>query len=187
MCEPTTLMVASLALTGASGLYSASAAREAGKYEQQVANRNAAIADQQAEQARQIGNMDEERQLRRVRAALGSQRAALAANGLDINSGTALDLQAETAGFGAADALNLRSNALREAWGFNVEATNQRNSGRAARAQGRNAAIGTLLTTGASMAGQAYSGGMFGNGGSGSKINIPTQRVQRTRMPAPGF
>lgn len=162
MCEPTTLAIASLALTGVSGVYQASAARAAGRYEQQVAERNATIAEQQAEQAKQIGNIEEERQLRRVRAALGTQRAALAANGLDVNSGSALDLQAETAGFGAADALNLRSNALRQAWGFQVEATNMRNAGRAARAQGRNAAIGTLLTTGASMAGQAYGAGMFG-------------------------
>ena len=187
MCEPTTLLLGSLALTGASGLYQASAARAAGRYEQQVAERNATIADQQAEQARQIGNIEEERQLRRVRAALGAQRAALAANGIDVNSGTALDLQAETAGFGAADALNLRSNALREAWGFKVDATNQRNAGRAARAQGRNQAIGTLLTTGAQMAGTAYSAGMFPAGGSASRINVPVQRIQRTRMPVPRY
>ena len=187
MCEPTTLAIASMALTAGAGVYSASAQRAAGKYEQQVAERNATIADQQAEQAKQIGNIDEERQLRRVRAALGSQRAALAANGIDVNSGTALDLQAETAGFGAADALNLRSNALREAWGFNVEATNQRNSGRAARAQGRNAAIGTMLTTASSVAGQGFSSGVFRSGGSGSRVNIPVQRVQRTRLPVTGY
>ena len=72
---------------------------------------------------------------------------------------------------------------MREAWGFKVDATNQRNAGRAARAQGRNAAIGTLLTTGASMAGMDCQGGMFGSGGPGSRINIPVQRIQRTTMP----
>lgn len=183
MCDPATLLISSLALTGASGLYGAAAANEAGKAEQRVADQNAAVARQQAEQAKQIGNIEEERQLRRVRAALGSQRAAIAANGLDVNSGTALDLQAETAGFGAADALNLRANALRQAWGFDVESVNQTNRGRAARTAGRNQAIGTLLTTGASMAGQAYSGGMFGGGTSSSRINVPVQRIQRTRMP----
>jgi hypothetical protein len=162
MCEPTTLMMASLALTAGSGLYGAAAANEAGKAEQRAADQNAAVARNQSEQAKQIGNIEEERQLRRVRAALGTQRATLAANGLDVNSGTALDLQAETAGFGAADALNLRANALRQAWGFDVEAVNQTNRGRAARAAGRNQAIGTLLTTASSMTGQAYSGGMFG-------------------------
>lgn len=183
MCDPATLLISSLALTGASGLYGAAAANEAGKAEQRVADQNAAVARQQAEQAKQIGNIEEERQLRRVRAALGSQRAAIAANGLDVNSGTALDLQAETAGFGAADALNLRANALRQAWGFDVESVNQTNRGRAARTAGRNQAIGTLLTTGAGMAGQAYSGGMFGGGTSSSRINVPVQRIQRTRMP----
>lgn len=174
MCEPTTLMIASLALTGLGGVQTARAQRAAGEAEARAAEQNARTAQQQADQARQIGNIEEERQLRRVRAALGSQRAALAANNLDINTGTALDLQAETAGFGAADALNLRANALRQAWGFEVEATNSRNRASAARANARNAMMGTLITTGASMFGTAYSGGMFGkSSAAGGKVYNP--------------
>lgn len=153
MCEPTTLAVASLVLTGIGGVTTYRAQRAAADTAEQIAEQNAGIARQQAEQERQIGNIEEERQLRRVRAALGTQRATLAANGLDINTGTALDLQAETAGFGMADALNIRTNALRRAWGFEVDAVNSTNEGRARAAGYRNDAMGTLITTGASLAG----------------------------------
>lgn len=171
MCEPTVLAVASLALGVYSGVQTSKAQKAAGEYQQQVADQNAAIGRNQAEQARQIGNIEEARVRRQARAAVASQRAALAANGLDINSGTALDLQAETAGFGEADALTARSNALRQAWGFEVGAVNDVNQGRAARAAGQNAATGTLLTTGANLAGGVYGGyqsGTFGGGSSSS-------------------
>ena len=170
MCEPTTIAYGvSALLMVAGGVQTARAQKAAGEYQAQVDEQNAKIGRQQADQARQIGNMEEERQMRRVRAAVATQRAAQAANGLDVNSGTALDLQAETAGFGAADALNIRSNALRQAWGFEVGAVNDINSASAARAGGRNASTGTLLTTGAQVAGMYNSSGGFGMAGKGGK------------------
>ena len=189
MCEPTTIaygVAAVLAVAG--GVQTARAQRAAGEAQAQADEANARIGQQQAEQARQIGNMEEERQMRRVRAAVATQRATQAANGLDVNSGTALDLQAETAGFGTADALNLRSNAIRQAWGFEVGAVNDINSASAARAAGSNAATGTMLTTASQVAGMYGSTngfGMAGRGGSG--VNIPVQRVQRTRITPAGF
>lgn len=190
MCEPTTIaygIAAVLAVAG--GVQTARAQSAAAEAQAQADETNARIGRTQAEQARQIGNMEEERQMRRVRAAVATQRATQAANGLDVNSGTALDLQAETAGFGAADALNLRSNAIRQAWGFEVGAVNDINSASAARAAGSNAATGTLLTTAGQVAGMYGSTngfGMAGRGG-GSGVNIPVQRIQRTRMPVTGF
>lgn len=183
MCEPTTMMMASMALTAVGGIQAASAQRAAANAEARSAEQNARVAQQQAEQARQIGNIEEERQLRRVRAALGAQRASLAANGLDINTGSALDLQAETAGFGAADALNLRANALRQAWGFEVDATNSQNRARAARANGRNAAIGTLLTTGAQIGSMGYSSGMFGGGNAAGTGKVYAPRRDKSGTP----
>lgn len=170
MCEPTTIaygVAAVLAVAG--GVQTARAQKAAGEAQAQADEANARIGQQQAEQARQIGNMEEERQMRRVRAAVATQRATQAANGLDVNSGTALDLQAETAGFGTADALNLRSNAIRQAWGFEVGAVNDINSASAARAAGSNAATGTMLTTASQVAGMYAGSNGFGMGGGGGK------------------
>lgn len=187
MCNPAIIPVlqwvgAGLAVVG--GVQQARAAKAAGEAQAQADETNARIGRTQAEQARQIGNMEEERQMRRVRAAVATQRATQAANGLDVNSGTALDLQAETAGFGAADALNLRSNAIRQAWGFEVGAVNDLNSASAARSAGRNAATGTMLTTAANAF--SFVGRQMNTGGGGG-VNIPVQRIQRTRMPVNGF
>lgn len=191
MCNPAVIPVlqwvgAGLAVVG--GVQQARAAKAAGEAQAEADEANAKIGRQQADQARQIGNLEEERQMRRVRAAVATQRATQAANGLDVNSGTALDLQAETAGFGAADALNTRSNAIRQAWGFEVGAVNDLNSASAARAAGRNSATGTMLTT-ASNAFTSF-GSLASNGSrrtaSGSST-IPLQTIQRTRMPVPNL
>lgn len=157
MCEPTTILAATSAVLGVvGGVQQAQAAKAEGEYAQAVAEENAKIKELQAQQATQIGNIEEERQRRRVRAALATQRATFAASGVDMGSGTALEVLGDTAGMGEADALAIRSNALREAWGFRVGAMDDRAQGRGARMAGRNRAIGTLLTTGAQAAGSFY-------------------------------
>lgn len=178
MCEPTTIATAvmwiSAAVGVAGGVQTYRAQKASAEYAEDVGKRNAEIGRRQADQERNIGNIDEERHLRKVRQLLGAQRAQQAANGLDINSGSALDLQAETAGFGAADATTIRANSLRRAWGLEVGAANDLNAGRAEAAAARNAATGTLITTGASMAGQfsQLSGnGAFGSRGTSSSMN----------------
>lgn len=159
MCEPTILAATSAVLGVVGGVQQARAAKAEGEYAQAVAEENAKIKELQAQQATQIGNIEEERHRRRIRQMLGAQRAAFAASGVEMGSGTALEVLGDTAGFGEQDALAIRSNALREAWGFRVGAADDRNQGRGARMAGRNRAIGTLLTTGAQAAGSFYNMG----------------------------
>lgn len=166
MCEPTTILaVASIATTVVAGAYAADQQRQAGKYEQEVAEQNAKVAGIQAEQARQTGNINEERARMRVRQMLGQQRATFAANGVDAGTGTALDVLGDTAGFGFGDASQERANALREAWGYQVGQANEKNRGKFARWNGNAQATGTLLTTGAQAMGMWSQAG-FGSGAS---------------------
>lgn len=144
----------SMALAAAGGAYKADAENKAGQYQAEVADQNAKLNDFRAEQAGQIGAMQEERHRAKVRQLAGTQRANLAANGVDLGSGTALDMVTETYTMGEQDALMVRYNAMNEAWGFRTEAVNDRNRGRFAKAQGKNAAMGTYLTTAATMSGQ---------------------------------
>lgn len=152
MCEPAT--IAMVAMTVIGGAVTAKAQRDQGKYESEVAQQNAKVADLQAEQAKQIGSIEEERQRARVRQQIASQRVAFAANNVDAATGTAAEVLGDTAGFGYADATMIRSNALREAWGYKVDATNSRSRAKASRYNGRMGATGTLLTTGAQATGQ---------------------------------
>src|SRR5690606_41429657 len=119
MCEPTTIaLVASLALTADAGAEQAKGERGARRNQAEVAEVNAKQADYRAEQAGRIGAIKEEQHRAQVRRLAGSQRATLAANGVDVGSGTALALVDETYTLGEADALTIRYNAMNEAWGF---------------------------------------------------------------------
>lgn len=148
MCEPTT--IAAIALTVAGGLYSADAAHEAGQAQVAIAERNAETDRQRAQLANRIGSIEEDRHRAKVRQMLGSQRANLAARGIDPDSGIGLAFQDETVAFGETDAMTIRYNAAREAWGFGVSANNSMAEAAVGRAGTKNAVRGTLLTTAAS-------------------------------------
>lgn len=131
----------------------ATAAERQGAYEQAVYNTDAQLAEQQAADAIARGKEAETRQRQATRGLIGSQRAALAAQGIEVDSGSALDVQADTAAMGELDALTIRNNAAREAYGYKVQALNYRQQGQLAALSGKNQAAAlrnesysTLLT-----------------------------------------
>ncbi|HEX6215291.1 MAG TPA: hypothetical protein VFZ38_10755 [Vicinamibacterales bacterium] len=146
MCDPVS---ATVALTAVAGGFAAKSQLDAGKAQAKIANQNAEMAEVQSADRARVGLIEEERVRQQVRRAVGAQRAGLAANGVEIGSGTALSLQTDTAGLGEVDAYLARNNALREAWGLRVDASNSRNQARVAKVGSRNQAIGTVLSTGA--------------------------------------
>ena len=122
---------AAVALTAASSLVSVlgqsqRASAEAGmaNYQAQVARNNQMIAEGYARRAEQQGFADEQSQRLKTAALIGAQRAALASQGGDVNSGSPLDIQADTARAGAYDAQAIRSNAAQKAYSFRVQAFN---------------------------------------------------------------
>lgn len=137
--------MAMTALTLAATGYQAYAQYEAGKEQQSIANRNAKLLEKSADQALERGNEEAIGVRRRTRLLVGEQRAAAAAQGLDVSVGAPADLQEQAAAFGAADEATIRRNAFDEAWGIRTQASNQRQAGRYARREGTNGAIGTSL------------------------------------------
>ena len=125
---------------GAKG--AAKGAERQGAYEQGVYDQNAGFAEQQAADAIARGDTEAQRHMAAIRGLIGSQRAGFGAQGIDINSGSALDVQANDAAMGALDELTIRNNAAREAWGYRVQATDYGNRGRLARLGARNTAQG---------------------------------------------
>lgn len=187
MCDPATI---ALAATAASGGFSAYQSVQQGKYQQDVANQNAKmqeynadLQERQASDARARGVVAGEQQRDRARQVGARQATQLAGNGLDIGSGTSLDLFAETATLGEYDAQVAENNAAREAFGYSVASRDSRYGARSSRAKGSAArqagisnAFGTLLTTGANAAslgaGGAPTGGGAGTYGGGSPGNL---------------
>lgn len=88
----------------------------------QINEFNARIAEAQARDAIFRGRETENRFRKEIRGTIGAQRAAYAAQGIDVNQDSALDVQTDTAYQGELDALTLRTNAAREAWGYQVSA-----------------------------------------------------------------
>lgn len=138
---------------------------------------NAEVADLQAADAVERGQQEENRFRSSVRGIIGSQRAAMAAGNVDVGFGSALDVQADAAYLGELDALTIRSNAAREAWGYKVEAFDAKfraavtreegaaaaEAGRVARTNQRIGAVGTVLGSGVSLV-QARYGANSGRG-----------------------
>jgi hypothetical protein len=136
------------AYTMFSGVSDAAAKSEQAHHELTMAEQNARFSELQEADAKDRGVRDAARVRGRVRQVRGSQRAALAAQGIDINSGSARDVQTDTETLGALDELTVRNNAWREAWGYKTQALNYRMEGQMAYKAGQSAANKSLLTGG---------------------------------------
>lgn len=160
MCEPismSTLAWVALGTTAAAGAVQAYNQHEQGVYERDVANYNAKVQDQQAQQVEEIGNIQEQQQRTKVRQVIASQRAGMAGSGAVVDSGTFGNVLDDTLYMGEADAQMIRANAAKEAWGYRVGADMTRRQGQLAKAAGDANAFGTLLTTAGRTFGMANS------------------------------
>ena len=182
----TTIMAGvSMAMTAAGTAMSiAGQAQQAGaqagvaNYQAQVARNNQMVAEWNAQRALQQGQVDEQNQRSKAAALLGSQRAALASQGSDVDSGSPLDIQADTTRAGEYDAQTIRNNAAVKAYGYRVQGAN---AGAEANLDDFKAAsaMGALpYGIGSSLLGGAKS--MLGNlpsFGSGVSNNIPGTNI----------
>lgn len=123
--------MAATAISGAVGtvasVKSSNANAKMSEYQARVARDNEKIAQENARNERQSGL--EEARLQRLKTiqTIGAQQTAMAANGIDISSGTALDTVADSAQMGELDALMLQYNAERNAYGYDTQAGNFKN------------------------------------------------------------
>lgn len=138
------------------GLYSAWSEYRAGRFNEQVARYNQHLAQVQSQDALARGYQEESQRRRATRRLIGAQRARLAAQGLDVNSGDAALIQEQTAAAGEEDALTIRNNAQREAWGYRVQAADYGFQAKQARREGTERAVGTIISSGANAAGYYY-------------------------------
>lgn len=110
------------AVTAGLGAYDSTAARK------NMLNLDAQIADWQSSQALFSGQAQEEASRMQTGSLFGRQRAQLAANGVQLGSGSALDLLSSTKFIGDVNATTIHNNALRTAWGLQTQATIDRSA-----------------------------------------------------------
>lgn len=129
-----------------------------GKFEEGVSKYNARQAENEAARVRNKGVEEENKRRRMTAELIGSQRASAGAFGVDVDSGSVLQLQEDTSLLGEVDALRIRSNFEDQAKGLDDQAELERARGRNARKQGRNALISAGLQA-ASFAASGYTPG----------------------------
>lgn len=126
------------------------ASSAAGEYEASVYESNARLQDLMAKDAIQRGKQEAIKAKQATKRLIASQRVTEAAQGIDIESGSALDIQEETASLGAEEAMNITNNAWRESWGYKVRASDYRGRAEMAKITAKNKARSTILTGGMS-------------------------------------
>lgn len=148
MCDPVTLTVLAVAatvVTAGAQVYAGAQAKQEGKFEQQVANRNAGLEEASKADAMERRNVDQMRLWRRVSQTLGDQRANAAASGLNVSFGSPSELQSDTLMLGEEDSSTLNENYIKEFKGYDINASNYKLQGIAARRAGNAAFTGSLL------------------------------------------
>lgn len=115
LAVPIGIMTAGSALQAMGANEEAGAQQEQAKYNQQVAGNNQQIANAQAEDILGTGRINEETQRYLTAQKLGEARAGAAARGVDVNEGSAVDIQSNLAATGEQEALTIRSNASKQA------------------------------------------------------------------------
>lgn len=135
------------AVMAISALVSAGAAYQQGQNQQEIYDYNADVAKAKADDTVREGVIAEDAHRAKVRQIEGAQRAAMGASGGAMDAGTTFgDLQDQTTKFGELDALTIRSNALKAAWGLRTQAAADQFSGSAAAQMGALQATGSLLS-----------------------------------------
>ncbi len=112
------------AASGASGARQAgNAASQADLYNAAVARNNATIATNNSQLAAEAGEANTTSALMKTRAQVGGILANQGASGVDINSGSAPDVRSSAAETGQLSAINIRAQAVRQAYGYQNEAS----------------------------------------------------------------
>ena len=129
---------------------------EKGAFDEAQGRANALLAERDANDVIARSGQDIGRVEGKKRKILGSQRASLAAQGIDSNFGSATDVQNETSFMGALDELTIKNNAFREAAGYRMQSSNYRRSADFTSRATKTNQLSTLLTGGAQAADYGY-------------------------------
>jgi len=142
------------------------AAGNAASYQAQVARNNAIIAGNNATYAEQAGAAKAEAEGRKNAAVAGAIKSKQAANGIDVNTGSSVDVQTSQRETGELDAETVLNNAELQAYGYRTQQTGFESQAKLDEAQAAFAPIG---------AGLGAAGGLAANVSSiGSKWLTPS-------------
>lgn len=177
MCFATMALVAGVAgagMTAAGTLSSGFAASNAASYQAQVARNNAQIAQQNADYAIAAGQAKASTESLKGAAIGGKIKAAQAASGVDVNTGSAVDVQMSQREQEKLDTETTLHNSQLTAYGYRTQATNFEAESKLDEMKADSAKTGAILGATGSLLGSASSLGFkWGAPGTSSPSVLP--------------
>lgn len=161
------LIVAGISAAGA--VFSGIASADASSYQAQVAKVNQQIAQQNAQYAIEAGQAKTFQQGQAGAAQAGNVKTQLAANGTDVNSGSAVAVESGTRELSEVNEQTTMNNAELQAYGYKSQATGFGAQAGLDEAQAEEAPIGAALGAAGSLA-EGASGVGFKWGGGGDSL-----------------
>lgn len=134
-------MIASTAVSAGGQIVGAIGKSQQATYAASIAERNRVQAANQAKDAAENTALEAQRRYRQLNQTRGAQLAAMAANGVDLNFGTAVDVQRDTLMIGAEDVGQIYKAGNEKVKGFDNEAWNYAAEGAAQRAKAKGAIV----------------------------------------------
>lgn len=152
-----------------SGLMQGLGQKAQAKAQAKELQQNAVYLNRAANDAKRRGASESDWRRIQTQQDIGTQRAAQAANGGEINTDTNALIQQDTAQLGELDALTISNNAAREAYGYEVQAAqNLANAKTLKKNANKNLLTSVLGGALGGVSGDAFSG-LFGSAGSTAK------------------
>ena len=157
MCVPLPIaLIVASAFAKAGGQYvEGKAAYTQAKYEQAAAVTNQHLAEDQARNEIDVTKREAARRYRQAGQLEGQQTAAMAANGIDLAFGSALDVQKDSKMIAAEDVGSIYDQGFQNTQGHLVAAYNQRLRGLAAQSTAKAAGISTAFGIASTVLGAA--------------------------------
>lgn len=152
----------SMALTGVSSIEQGREQAESAKYNSEVQANNATIATQNANLAGAEGAANAAIEQQKTRAQVGGIKAAQAANGVDVNTGSNVDVRSSAAELGELNAITIRSNAAKTAYGYQTQSVSDTAQSQLDQSQSKYAAEAGYVNAGSTLLSSAVKGGQSG-------------------------
>lgn len=168
------LTAASIGMQALGSIQQGNAAASSANYNARIQENNAKIAEQNSRFAAEQGAANAGVEQQKTRAQVGAIKAAQAANGVDVNSGSSVDVRSSAASLGMLNAITIRSNAARHAYGYQTEAASDRGQAALDRQQAKYAKTAGYVGAASSLIGGAAKGSQSGTWDdylSGSSMN----------------
>ena len=163
--DPATLAIAatvgSSAIQGIGAIQSSQAAAASAGYNAKVAGQNAQLATQNASFAGAQGEQEVGIQGAKNKAQIGAITANQGASGVDVNTGSSVNVRQSAAEVGMLNALNIRSNAAKSAYGYQVQSASDTAQAALYRSQQSADKTAGYLNAGADILGGAGKAAMF--------------------------